>query len=103
MLILPSSVDLSGKTVLVTGATSGLGFAAARQILVLQPNLLIIAERDVERGEWARNKLLSNPEVRAAHPEAAVKVMQLDLGSYASVLSFAKALKTEADLLHREL
>jgi NAD(P)-dependent dehydrogenase (short-subunit alcohol dehydrogenase family) len=103
MLILPSSVDLSGKTVLVTGAAGGLGFAAARQILVLGPKLLIIAVKDIERGELAQKKLLSDPEVKAAHPKTVVKVMQLDLGSYINVLSFAKSLKMETDLLHMAL
>jgi NAD(P)-dependent dehydrogenase (short-subunit alcohol dehydrogenase family) len=98
-----SVTDLSGQTVLVTGATSGLGYAVSLQLLFLKPKLLIIGVRSLERGETARREFLADPKVKAAHPAAAVKVMELDVGNYASVVSFGAALKSQHNLLHMVL
>jgi hypothetical protein len=42
--------NLSGKTFIVTGATSGLGAATARTLAVAGAHV-VLAVRDVERGE----------------------------------------------------
>jgi NAD(P)-dependent dehydrogenase (short-subunit alcohol dehydrogenase family) len=95
-----ASDSLSGQTVLITGPTSGLGYAASRQLLLLKPKLLIFAVRNIDKGEATRKEFLADSEILAAHPTAAIKVLHLDLENYASVLSFVAALKTETNLLH---
>ena len=39
---LPSDADLRGKTILITGATAGLGLEAARLAAQLKPDQLIV-------------------------------------------------------------
>jgi retinol dehydrogenase-12 len=45
--------DLAGKTVIVTGANSGIGFEAAKHFARMNPGRLILACKSKERGEAA--------------------------------------------------
>lgn len=45
--------DLTGKTVIVTGANNGLGFEAAKHFARMNPGKLILACRSKERGQTA--------------------------------------------------
>jgi FlaA1/EpsC-like NDP-sugar epimerase len=45
------TADLTGKTVVVTGANIGLGFEAAKHLARMNPKKLIIAVRSKEKGE----------------------------------------------------
>lgn len=47
------AADLTGKTVVVTGANVGLGFEAAKHFAAMKPARLIIACRSQEKGEIA--------------------------------------------------
>ncbi len=75
--------DLTGRTAIVTGATSGIGYEAA---LVLAANGadVTLAVRDTVRGEACAAR------IRAAHPQAKVSVSALDLASLSSVRMFAE-------------
>jgi short-subunit dehydrogenase len=65
---LPNDIDLSGKTAIVTGASTGLGFHACLQLLSFRPSHLIIAARSVKKGEDAASKL------RAQFPGAKIEI-----------------------------
>ncbi|KAI1737949.1 hypothetical protein F4680DRAFT_194969 [Xylaria scruposa] len=97
---LSPSLNLSGKTVIVTGATSGIGLEISRQLLSRKVSNLIMAVRNVSKGGMVRQALLSEPAINAANPNAAIKVMQLDTESFASVHRFASAFKAEFQDLH---
>ena len=76
---------MSGKTVVVTGANSGLGLAAARQVAETGASV-VLAVRDKARGEEAKRAVL------ASAAGADVRVEILDLGDLKSVRTFAKRL-----------
>jgi NAD(P)-dependent dehydrogenase (short-subunit alcohol dehydrogenase family) len=70
--------DLGGKTALITGANSGIGFETARALLSAHAEV-IMAVRDSAKGERAAQML------RAAYPDAHIHILMLNLGSLASI------------------
>ncbi|RXK47226.1 oxidoreductase [Halorientalis pallida] len=76
--------DLSGETVIVTGANSGLGFEGARAFADAGVRV-VMACRSVDRGESAA------AEIRRDVPDADLSVMELDLADLDSVATFAEA------------
>lgn len=81
--------NLSGKTAIITGGNTGLGYEAALQLLGLKLSKLILAVRSLERGEAAAAKL------RKLHPSANVEVWQLDMCSYPSIQAFASRVDSQ--------
>jgi len=87
--------DQSGRTAVVTGANSGIGFETARA-LAAKGARVIVACRSEEKGRDAERR------IRAAAPAADVRFEPLDLGSLASVRAFADKLgaaESRIDLL----
>jgi NAD(P)-dependent dehydrogenase (short-subunit alcohol dehydrogenase family) len=79
-------MDLSGKTCLVTGASSGLGLAAAKKFAAAGANVVMLC-RDVQKGETARE------EIRIQTPCALTELAICDLASIASVQNFCRQFK----------
>ncbi|KAL3499330.1 hypothetical protein ACH5RR_038423 [Cinchona calisaya] len=75
-------IDATGLTAIVTGASSGIGTETAR-VLVMRGAHVIMAVRNVDSGRQAKEQILK--EI----PNAKIEVMELDLGSMASVRKFA--------------
>lgn len=86
------AVDLRGRTVLVTGANSGLGLAATRQLARLGAEVVMLC-RDLSRGEAAR------AEVLARQPDARLELARLDVASLADVRRFAQGWRRPIDVL----
>lgn len=90
-------VDLTGCTILITGASGGLGLESARQLYDLKPEKLILAVRDRELGEKAKVEL----EARTLSGEAEegsrtiVQIMHLDQVDFSSVKEFSQKLHGE--------
>jgi NAD(P)-dependent dehydrogenase (short-subunit alcohol dehydrogenase family) len=85
--------DQTGRTAVVTGANSGLGFSTARE-LARAGATVVMACRNVQKGEAAAS------EIKTAVPGARLSVAELDLGSLESVRRFAADLLDDAvDLL----
>lgn len=84
---------LKGKTVIVTGANSGIGFETAIEIVKRQANL-ILACRDIYRGTDAVKKIIDLSFNRN------VKFRQLDLASLSSIRKFADIIKKEEQSLY---
>ncbi|KAJ3958395.1 hypothetical protein N0V92_005037 [Colletotrichum tropicale] len=78
------NTSLSGKTAIITGGNTGLGYEAAVQLLGLKLSHLVLAVRSLDRGEDAAAKL------RKQHPGATIDVWQLDMNSYDSIQAFAR-------------
>lgn len=80
--------NLENKTVIITGANSGVGKAAAIQLAGLGA-MVILACRSMERGALAAE------EVKSASSSQKVEFMPLDLASQASIRSFAESFKSK--------
>ena len=59
--------DLSGRTVVVTGANSGIGLIAARELSGAGAHV-VLAVRDTDKGEQAATSIRGPHEVRPAVP-----------------------------------
>ena len=84
--------DQAGRRAIVTGANSGIGLIAARE-LARHGAAVVLACRNLEKGEAAL------ADVRAAVPGADVELAALDLADLASVRAFADARTEPVDLL----
>ena len=74
--------DQSGKTIIVTGGNSGIGFEAVKS-LSAKGAKTILACRNVEKGKFAKRQILEE------YPNAQIDVMNLDLADLKSIHSFA--------------
>ena len=78
---------LDGRTVVITGATSGIGRAAAAELSRAGARV-VMAVRDTQRGEQVAAGMAGDPEVR-----------RLDLTDLASVRAFADGWDGDIDVL----
>jgi NAD(P)-dependent dehydrogenase (short-subunit alcohol dehydrogenase family) len=84
--------DLTGKTAIVTGANSGIGYEMARA-LARKEATVILACRNKDKGEAAVW------QIDQEYPEAKAELMQLDLSDLASVRRFAGEFTSHYDRL----
>lgn len=92
----------TGKTVLVTGANTGLGFEAALKIVHLQAKHVILGVRDVEKGEQAKERILQSKSQTTVPASGVVRVSgtrdqkisvrKLDMNDYGSIHNFVNEL-----------
>lgn len=80
--------DLSNKTILVTGANSGLGFFAAKQ-LAYRGGHILMACRNLKSAEQAKLAILK--EI----PNATLTIIPYDQSSFETIDSFVKLIKTQ--------
>lgn len=85
--------DQSGRTVVVTGANSGLGFEATKAF-AQQGAHVVMACRDLTRARSARE------DIRSSVSDASLSVLELDLASLESIRSFVDAFEADHDELH---
>jgi NAD(P)-dependent dehydrogenase (short-subunit alcohol dehydrogenase family) len=81
-----------GKVFIITGANSGLGYTAAKE-LASKGAIIVMAVRSLENGKAAKIEILK--EV----PSADIAVMQLDLADLDSVRKFSEAFRVAYDRL----
>ncbi|GAA4661610.1 SDR family NAD(P)-dependent oxidoreductase [Arthrobacter cryoconiti] len=79
--------NMSGKTVIVTGASSGIGLITARELARVGAHV-VLAVRDVAKGATVRAGMQGDVEVR-----------ELDVSDLASVRAFAADWTGELDIL----
>ena len=82
----------AGRTVLVTGANSGIGYQAALE-LARHGATVLLGVRDAAKGADALRRL------KAAVPAARASVVSLDMASLASIRAFAAGFQGELDVL----
>ncbi|KAF8074521.1 hypothetical protein FPV67DRAFT_1605312 [Lyophyllum atratum] len=78
-----ATADLTGKTVMVIGANTGLGFEASKHFARMNPARLILACRSAKKGEAALEKLREETGYEAA------ELWIIDLCEFSSVMEFA--------------
>ena len=89
-------VDLSNKTILITGGNSGIGFESAKICAYLKMNI-IIACRNEKRGNDAINKL------KEEFPDAKLSLMIVDLSEEESIKRFVNEIidkKIDIDIFY---
>ena len=74
---------LTGRSVIVTGANSGLGYHTASALAACGADVTM-AVRTLDKGEAAAG------EIRTLHPDAALEVREIDLADLASIKAFAE-------------
>lgn len=84
--------DQAERVVVVTGATSGLGKEAAKQ-LAGRNATVVLAVRNVKKAEDVKQEII------ALYPQSDIKIMHLDLGSLSSIKQFAGEMNKEFDHL----
>lgn len=90
---LSADVDLRGKTILITGGTTGLGFESCRQLVEHGVTRLILPVRSRQRGETAKQALSA---VAAKNKTTTrIDLYDMDQESYESVLAFVENLKND--------
>ncbi|EXJ90907.1 hypothetical protein A1O1_04013 [Capronia coronata CBS 617.96] len=82
------AVDLTGRTILVTGANSGLGLDAAKLLVQLNCSTVILACRSLEKAEKAKEIVQAVPSANGQKPS--VITMEVDMASFSSVVAFAQ-------------
>ncbi|ANU26161.1 oxidoreductase [Planococcus versutus] len=83
---------LIGKTAIITGGNSGIGFETAKGLLALDAQV-ILAVRNTKKGAQARATLL------ALYPSAQIDVMKLDLADLETVRKFTEQFSKAFDKL----
>lgn len=86
----PRGISFAGKTVVLTGATSGLGYEAAIKFLNLGAESLVIGSRNLERGKRIKEAL-----ERCTNRPGVIQVWELEMSSFQSVKSFASRVNNE--------
>ncbi|KAK9451147.1 uncharacterized protein V1518DRAFT_391428 [Limtongia smithiae] len=79
------STSFASKTVIVTGANSGLGKESVKYIITLGASKVIFGCRSLSRGKEAKQEI----EKRLACSPSIIEVWELDLDSPSSIKSFA--------------
>jgi len=79
-----ASGDYSGRVIIVTGATSGIGEEAAYKFAALGASKVIITARDLKKSEATKAKLESR-----LNGKGQLEVWELDMMSYDSINAFA--------------
>jgi NAD(P)-dependent dehydrogenase (short-subunit alcohol dehydrogenase family) len=80
--------DQHGRTIVVTGANSGLGFQTSLE-LARHGAHVVLACRNLDKGREAQER------IAAQAPGASTELRALDLADLASVRAFAEALETD--------
>ena len=88
-----AGIDLRGRRVLITGATSGIGEETARAMASKGAQVILTA-RNMPKGEAVVK------QIQSSTGNQQVEVMPLELGSIANIRAFARAFLTKYDSLN---
>jgi NAD(P)-dependent dehydrogenase (short-subunit alcohol dehydrogenase family) len=82
--------DVHGRVAVVTGANGGLGLASAKALAGAGAHVVMAVRNKAKAAD-------AHAEILAAHPDASLEIVDLDLGSLASVAAAAKTIAAAHD------
>ncbi|KAG6835246.1 hypothetical protein H0H93_003571, partial [Arthromyces matolae] len=85
--------DLTGKTVMVIGANTGIGYEAAKHFVLMKAARVILACRNKEKGDAAIERI----KKATGYNTAELKIV--DLSSFSSVIAFVDQVEKEGGRL----
>ncbi|OBT86939.1 hypothetical protein VE02_04392 [Pseudogymnoascus sp. 03VT05] len=85
--------DLAEKVILVTGGNNGLGKETVLRLAKHNPKCIYLGTRSLERGEAALT------DIKTEVPDSNIKLLQIDMASFASVESAVAVVKTDFERL----
>jgi NAD(P)-dependent dehydrogenase (short-subunit alcohol dehydrogenase family) len=80
--------DLTGQTILITGANGGLGYETASALAAKGAHVVMASRKTARSGE-------AKEQIRERHPDASIEVRELDLSSLKSVRYFAERMRLD--------
>ena len=98
----PVTEPFTGKTILLTGANTGLGFEAAKKIAALNPDKLIITARNAAKAEQTKKAIEASLRGAATSKSATlvnIQTMILDMGDFKTVRAFVQELESKVSHL----
>jgi len=89
------TTSLEGRTILVTGANSGLGLEAAKHLLRLKASHIVLACRSIAKAEGAKNEILrSAPSASKTANSTQFSCCALEMGDFSSIAAFTEKLSS---------
>lgn len=95
----PVTESFAGKTILVTGTTSGIGLEAAKKLVLLHADKVIITARNESKAQAAKKEIetfvRAQSTIQAVDLSSQIVTRVLDMGSFAGVQAFVHDLQAD--------
>ena len=84
------TTSLEGRTILITGANSGLGLEAAKQVLRLNASHIVLACRSPSKAEAAKTEILKSASSASKTASSTqISCYELQMDDFSSIAAFA--------------
>lgn len=88
------TASLAGRTIVITGANSGLGLEAAKHLLRLNASHIILACRTVDKAEGAKKEVLKSAPAGSKSASTEISCYALQMDDFSSLSAFAEKLSS---------
>ncbi|RVX68041.1 hypothetical protein B0A52_08452 [Exophiala mesophila] len=98
----PVTQSFSGKTVLITGATTGIGLETAKKLAALDADRVIITARTEEKGRAAKKQIedfVAAQPTRQTGIKSEIIVLTLEMSSFKQIRDFVTQLRLHTSSL----